>query len=956
MKTSENVIYFLLIINTSIAQLLKDLNKILIHFYENDVLLSYFYNENEIIYYIFLNYIYTNYKSLLSFPNRDIIINIGKDNNIRTKENYREIYKKLDIIFKNPEIISELIKFIKNHLELPKSEKHPEQTKDTEYLLLFIYKYSKKEEKTIKGYDSFLTFIYLNILNKLNNIRINNTKLDNLPTIDLYNFNNLKKNFNFELTSYQEQVCIKLMKNIKLLIALISDRYNYIEHKKTIKARIILTLNDEIMDYLNIFGKNEIFKNYKTMPIMDLWTLNKNAKIDFTDLRDLRKSSNEDKIYNILSLASYIYKDANEISVEIYCKLVKYYFITRTNKRLNDLVYELIFIMNSRIDKTDIQRKLIEELSLFKLDLSEIIKFINPEDKKFNINDLLKQINLIDYIKYDISLIIPYLLHFYNNDNNQQYIIQDILCKKLLINKQQSLLYGGTAETGETNNTSETNNINNTGETNKTGEKMNETLKFNKTEDLINTIFNDDVIVELNKNENKIEAIIKSIKSLSDIDLEFINIIKISINNEDIITYTDYSNKFSELSDNLIANCERISGECITFKNKLENKKREIENYDKNILSKYNDFINNADNEIKNLYEPFIGFFDKINTQPEMQENPYIRDIYIKYIENDNDNPKYDIDIIIKSYRDAFNGYKMMIVDIENKLSSVITKLDEISKKEKTTGGSNNKNKKNKVIKMNYINKITGGGNSGLNDYDELISRIEKRNVQKSEKLNDIVRNLKKLRANRTINKNVEKKLATQDFIDKEGKNIFERLISNYDKDVNDKDIPEELTKNFFYNKVKKNNLDPEEELAITLNDKLIFIGLIYCIRLGTLYICYYLINNNLITNINKSLFYYLIYYYVLFVIILLIVNIDTFKLRILLNYMNLHVNTTNIWMHALLMGCFIYLIYLLIQNILGDEKPPTELGDHEKIKLKYKLDILTMIIYIFICILIFLI
>jgi hypothetical protein len=158
----------------------------------------YFYNENEIIYYIFLNYIYINYKSLLSFPNRDIIINIGKDNNIRTKENYREIYKKLDIIFKNPEIISELIKFIKNHLELPKSEKHPEQTKDTEYLLLFIYKYSKKEEKTIKGYDSFLTFIYLNILNKLNNIRINNTKLDNLPTIDLYNFNNLKKNFNFE--------------------------------------------------------------------------------------------------------------------------------------------------------------------------------------------------------------------------------------------------------------------------------------------------------------------------------------------------------------------------------------------------------------------------------------------------------------------------------------------------------------------------------------------------------------------------------------------------------------------------------------------------------------------------------------------------------------------------------------------------------------------------------------
>jgi hypothetical protein len=71
---------------------------------------------------------------------------------------------------------------------------------------------------------------------------------------------------------------------------------------------------------------------------------------------------------------------------------------------------------------------------------------------------------------------------------------------------------------------------------------------------------------------------------------------------------------------------------------------------------------------------------------------------------------------------------------------------------------------------------------------------------------------------------------------------------------------------------------------------------------------------------------------------------------------MNLHVNTTNIWMHIILMGSFIYLIYLLIINILADEKPPTELGDREKMKLKYKLDILTMIIYIFICILIFII
>ena len=179
--------------------------------------------------------------------------------------------------------------------------------------------------------------------------------------------------------------------------------------------------------------------------------------------------------------------------------------------------------------------------------------------------------------------------------------------------------------------------------------------------------------------------------------------------------------------------------------------------------------------------------------------------------------------------------------------------------------------------------------------------------------------------------------------------------MTSYENDLKDKTMPKEIASSLFYNKVKNNNLDPEIELDITLNDKLIFIGLIYCIRFSSLLLCEYLIKQDLITDINKSLFYYLIFYYVIFGILLLLINIDTFKMRILVNYMNLHISTTNIWMHLILMGCFVYLIYLLVVNILGEEKPPTELGDHEKIKLKYKLDLLTIIIYVFICILIIL-
>ena len=79
--------------------------------------------------------------------------------------------------------------------------------------------------------------------------------------------------------------------------------------------------------------------------------------------------------------------------------------------------------------------------------------------------------------------------------------------------------------------------------------------------------------------------------------------------------------------------------------------------------------------------------------------------------------------------------------------------------------------------------------------------------------------------------------------------------------------------------------------------------------------------------------------------------HFDTFKLRILINYMNLHINTSGIFTHIILISLFVYLIFLLINNVIGLEQPPTQLTENQKIKLKYKLDILTLIIYIFLCI-----
>ena len=961
LKTSENVIYFLLIINTSLSQLFKDLRKMLINFYEIDILLSYYYDENEIIYYIFLNYIYANYKLLLNLSKKDIIINIGK---IKTRENYGDIYNKLEELFKNREIMEKLILFIKSHLIIPKSIIHPIKTKDTEYLLLYIYKYSKKEEKTIKGYDSFLTFVYLNLLNKFNN------KIDDLPTFNLYNFSNLKKSYyNFELSSYQHQLSTKLMKDVKLLIAIISERYKYIEHKKDIRPIFEFTINDEILDYLNIFGNDELFRNYKEMSIMDLYTLNKNVKINIEDIKEPNKQDNI--IFNIILLSSYIFKDDNIIPVEIYCKLVKHYFLTKNTKILNDLVYAMIVIMNRRINKSDIHRKLIKELSIFNIDLSEIKIFINPENKKINIIELLEKINFSNYIKSDIRLIIPFLYHFYKTDNKLQYTIEDLLCKQLLTEKQDKLImYGGATSITSANST------------NPSEQTKSDQIIYNKAIDLINEMFSNKTINEIENQIKKIDNEFKEIPKLEDLDNEFNKAISMDVlietKSHKFTIYSDYvsESKFDNLSRELIKHCtdkDQIttphSPESMKYKSLLNSKLIDIEKFKTKLEEVHRKKFEEKKTEIIRLYEPFENLINKIKSQPEIHDYPYIKEIYKQFIKNDDkilDEKQKEIKYDINKYFDDYSSkvldvYKSMIKDIiddrQGKLPNLIKNLDDIITNNKQQKYKNKDQYPNPYIGGNkYENKIYKGGKRSLENYDVLVEDFNKRIIEKDKKLVNMYKNLKRLKGNREIDSNVEKKLATPDFYDNDGNNIFERLIATYDKDINDKNMPIEITNSLFYDKVKNHNLDPEEELEITLNDKLIFIVLVYCIRVGSLLFCYYLINNNLITDINKSLFYYLIFYYAIFVLILLLINIDTFKMRILVNYMNLHVSTTNIWMHLILMGSFIYLIYLLIVNILGEEKPPTELGDHEKIKLKYKLDLLTIIIYTFIIILIFII
>ena len=61
-----------------------------------------------------------------------------------------------------------------------------------------------------------------------------------------------------------------------------------------------------------------------------------------------------------------------------------------------------------------------------------------------------------------------------------------------------------------------------------------------------------------------------------------------------------------------------------------------------------------------------------------------------------------------------------------------------------------------------------------------------------------------------------------------------------------------------------------------------------------------------------------------------------------------MHINSIGILIHILIKIIIAYIVYLLIINI-DDVPKPSRLSKHQKIKLKFKLDILTIAIMVFI-------
>ena len=219
---------------------------------------------------------------------------------------------------------------------------------------------------------------------------------------------------------------------------------------------------------------------------------------------------------------------------------------------------------------------------------------------------------------------------------------------------------------------------------------------------------------------------------------------------------------------------------------------------------------------------------------------------------------------------------------------------------------------------------------------------------------------------------------------------LFEKIWSEYNDGIKAYNINSKNKDYLTYmnegeklkNKIILNDLDPEIVLKVNFQDKVVFVTLMFAIRTIVMVIFEFLIEYNVIKSLRYSILIYAGLYILLLLLFTAFVNLDSYKLRIVFNYLNMHINTSNIILHIMLFTIFSFLVIVIIQtdnfiNNVGDVLDFTyiynyiytfnfdnllsgefenNLSKDEKIKLQYRLDIISMLIFIFTAILILLI
>lgn len=154
---------------------------------------------------------------------------------------------------------------------------------------------------------------------------------------------------------------------------------------------------------------------------------------------------------------------------------------------------------------------------------------------------------------------------------------------------------------------------------------------------------------------------------------------------------------------------------------------------------------------------------------------------------------------------------------------------------------------------------------------------------------------------------------------------------------------------------MRNNALIPREVLAVSKLDKTVFVFVTLFIRLFALTIAEYMIERGVLNSMTKALAAFIALYLFIFAVFVVLVNMDVYRMRIVFNYVNFHANSGLVYSHVGMLVLFTIVIYIIMRNVNFPIKgiELKAITQEEKSNLIYRMEILTMIVWLFLVIMI---
>jgi hypothetical protein len=183
---------------------------------------------------------------------------------------------------------------------------------------------------------------------------------------------------------------------------------------------------------------------------------------------------------------------------------------------------------------------------------------------------------------------------------------------------------------------------------------------------------------------------------------------------------------------------------------------------------------------------------------------------------------------------------------------------------------------------------------------------------------------------------------------------IFNSLFNKYNQSKQDTSKGEYVASQELAEGLKTNELLPRDVLKIDFRDKVIFIFASLFLRLIALAIIEYVIDKGKISNLKWAVLSFLGIFTGLFYLLVLVVNLDSYKLRIVFNYVNFHANSSIAIVYPAMLWLFGLAIYYIMWNINGGDGV-TAANDEDRLRLKYRIQVLSMITWLFLSLMVLL-